>query len=591
MSLHGFPSSIRVTPQTGPVDSQPVPETGIPHQEGLDQIRNQIEVMAPKRSREPSRHGHPGDGLQQIRGQKASSSHIHKKLGGKSKKIRERLTDTLNARLTGRLSGMTREEQKAVKALLHFSKSQGSGLPRNVRMDIRTILAGFLAHGMGLGEAGELREILVRLPATRLARIARNLVENEVSPVEVLSNCLLNQSKVGPAQFQQYRRLIQSFPPDPTRAGMTEYVDGDVTLVRDNEGRIDVGFASAAFVRIGPDNPYPRLSEHQRDQIREAFDIFCSPRYSRMGLALDIMGAFQAENDRRRNAQPPEDPIPLREFVRNWVVDGQRMIERYGKSNCMAAGQAMLEYLNGIGIRAYPGGVYNASLVQQRHADNHSPSDAIMKTMGITHIDVLIPYTTDSNEERVIVVIPGMGNHDLERYLRDLPIGDPGVGKRRVSVTIPLNLSEIQKNQLGHLTNLIANDRPWGEEGTVDLIVGIDLVEGTIGLNRAATARYREAHGGDLDPENEKLNFSYREAMAHPGDLVPIRVWDSDTNTYNDQQLTRFECLTLFLHTIKEQFHMPDEFVSNALALMSNEREYHSHVLWPSTRELNKMNS
>lgn len=498
------------------------------------------------------------------------------------------LPDLRSQHLATRIATSSENEQTRIAALLSAPVDAGAVDQAARHADTRTILAGCLAQGMPVDQADTLKTLLSGQPASVLDNMSKAMGEPATSAHGALSTFLLAGDAVGGNRLETVRTLLQAMPVDVTRAGLTEHVDGNATLVRDAHGRLDCAFASAGVARIGSVTPYPTLSAIQLNQVRDAFATDCAPRYSRMGIPLDMMGAFAAENTRRRDNNPQEAPISLGDFKRTWDADGTAAMNRYGKGDCMTAAQTLVQTLADQGITAHLGGVQNQTLMQQRHGANAIPADGKLNTMGITHTDVLVPYRSESGEDRVMLITPGMGNLQPERFCRDLPASDPDVAKCRVGVAQQLDPSDIQKSQLGFLTNLLINDRAW--DARDHNIVGIDLVKGTMGLSGAATTRFRAAHGTDFAPgEQTALVFNYRDAMANPGQPVTVKVWDADRNDYDDRTITKLQALGLFLRDVQVQFAQPPEFVANTMALLSNERAYHADVLWPSTRAINQI--
>lgn len=501
------------------------------------------------------------------------------------------LPQEVRENLATRMQGMDQEQMDAVKDLFHFAYNKRGNTTSQSRVDIRKALAGFLVRGGTIENAHLLKIQLKTVAPDKLAQLSTDINTSDIPPSGALAKALIDPDAQDPkARFQAVKDLILGFPDKPENAGKYEYVDSNVSISRDANGKLTFGNLSARLVRIGGDTPYPTLTKGQVGQIKQLFSQVVGAKYSRMGIPLDMMGAFQSENMRR--SQSGESPVTLNSFMKTWQADGGSAVDRYGRGDCISLGEKLVSELGRQNFKGYLAGYYNRDLTRQRVGGDvrYLPDDAL-QTGRMTHSDVLVPYTDENGKERVLLLTPGMGNEQPEKWFKDLEPSDPNLDSRRIRIGSGVEGSPLQKAQLGFLTNLQMTNNEWGKSRQV---FGIDLVEGKLYLNSGATEKFRAKYGPNFGSENESISFSYRDVLAHPRDPVTVKLWDRTLNEgqggYKDKTVTRLDSMALFLMAVRDEFEQTNDFVFNTLSLLGNEDSYKQDVLWQSVQTVHGMN-
>ena len=205
----------------------------------------------------------------------------------------------------------------------------------------------------------------------------------------------------------------------------------------------------------------------------------------------------------------------------------------------------------------------------------------------MTHLDVLVPYTNQQGEERVILISPGIGLTAPDAY-QDLPMSDltsdAAICYKRVDPqTGDYDASKAQKVSFAGRHNLQLVTTPIDGDPTQKKIVGLDLLAGKLYLNRLASDQYRGAHSEiKRGQEQGAVSVDFKAAMADPNGATTIKTWDAATGAYIDMPTTKLEAFLAIATAIKNEFGQPDRFVDDLLVLAANHETYRKEMISPA---------
>lgn len=455
-------------------------------------------------------------------------------------------------------------------------------------------------NALGNPHQGNLEQCLEALPLLDLGDILSQLLEEPPrEPYEALASIALHPSVDDPeGRWDQLRPILLAFPVDLDRAGECVYGRPGLTLERDDQGALQVRSASVRFTGVPiPDDNEP-LAPQSIQAIEDLFTQLAPTRYGRHGVPLDFMRYFRTTNQQRHQDEQP--PLTLEQALALYQPNGAQLVEHYGRGDCMSLAEKMVADLALLHppVRALLSGTLNPGLTRQRLPDGgiHDPRDVGVKAHGVTHTNVLVPYTTQDGEERIKVITPGMGLTDRQgqRYCQDMTLEEYLLGQKDLNLTrqdvlgpegASVNMVQTQKDQLGFLSNIQITNNNFGDGRNV---CGIDLLAGKIYLNGAASNAFR---GPREDPQQQSVSIDFRDVLAHPDDEVVHQVWDGDLNDgqggWVQAESTRLDLLVATLTAIGEEFEQPQGFVQNLLTLMAN-RDGYCDLMWPEVNALRK---
>lgn len=575
MSLNGVPTGVGSTTNPPPTQGtglgQGAPALNLPP--SLQQVngptRTPPTVVAQQLPQTAPSGGQTG--LQQITG-KANPLHG---LSKKSDTIFNNLQPSQQQALQSRLAQADGATRKEIKALLHYtSKEMGATTPGG-RLAIRETLAQALASGMDLASAKQLKQELAKLPDFKLQQLVTELKKPGASMPAALARHLVDPgNKTGYASIKD---LLVAFPADPGRANQPESATASIALVRDAQGKLKVQYVAASLIDLPVPPSNQRLTPHKLQQIEQLFDQVASTKYSRTGVMLDFLH-FHGQREQAALAQGRPAPS-LDDSFAQYQPDGQAIAQKYGHGDCLALGHQLVKELANMGIEARLGGYWNGDLIDK---DTNSPvrNKGRDEMSGVTHTDVLIPYTDANGQSKVLMLVPGMGND--AKWVKHLDPGAPELQQRTLQPDGgSVDAVGVQKNQLKWLTNLQLLNNPWSDNNRN--IFGIDLAKGVFYLNGAASQDFAAQHGGgSSDPAARSIAFDFKAVLADPMARTTIKVWNNATNGYVDRKVPQMDALVVFLRAVQNQFGQPPAFVGEMLSLVANYNEYRAQVLMPT---------
>lgn len=550
-----------------------------------------------------------------------------KPLSKKHKAIEGKLGGGLKTKLDTRLQSLDKPTTKQVESLLHFDRQSQGKTTEAQRLSVRAALSGYVARGGDIQAANRLKTAIATMTPAQLAKpqftnLLQALQGDADLPLAELSKGLLDPtSPTSRSDFEQLKLLLTSLPADISKANTIELVDGNVTIGRDATGQLEIKNHGLLFatVTIPPSNK--GLDKQAIDDLKNEFRTLAKESYSTQGLALDFMQFFRETNEKQRLAGAKE--LTMAEAFQQFTPDGSAASDKYKRGDCMCHAQKLKAIIenkknptNNQNLKVHVIGMNNQSLTKM--ADPAGSKEKVditgvdQVTEGVTHTDLMVPYTDDKGNRKVLLLAPGAGSGD--NYIREFdldadggilignrndisPSGDQAFAMVRRVGSGPdpgMDADAVQKAQFQFRHNLqLLNSQPGLKEADKALM-GIDLVGGTIYLNGNASKEYLKTQykGTDLhilpagkDPANlGSLSFNFKDAIAHPDDPVTIQVWNAANSTYESKQVTKLKSLTLFLRVMQQQFKQPNEWFDNAMALMTNHEKYTADILLPNLK-------
>lgn len=502
---------------------------------------------------------------------------------GKRDAILDNLPPELQDKLQQRISDGD-VTAKDLKSLLHFGYFSQGNTTAESRVAIRSILAAHVAEGGSIESAGVLKAMLKAgstnapihaLPELKQAptlAVTVSLISN--SAVKGDNDAFVQRPK--PEKLDLLSQVVQGFPDDPGRAGKHEYADSNVTVSRNDQGKMHVSFANVAFT--GAPKSDQVLTATQVGQLEALFKETVDVPYTKMNATMQMLTHFRAH-------QSDEPPMTMEQAYQTFTFDGDSACREYGAGNCLSLAQQLSVKLAEQGIEHVTSGTYSSGLCWQPNAEGTKvflPGQA-QASGANTHCDVIVPYKTEDGEDRVLVLVPGMGVSEKEdghsKYFENLTpqeLEDKMQGGKRLQANgDSVDVGQVQKTSLGYMTNLqMLNTKQEVREKS---LFGVDLIGGKIYLNTQATTDV------GLRPEGTARGASIdiQDVMANPDEMMTLEYTFDGTG--DKIEMTKLEALTAFLEFVAIEFDQPDDFVPNVLTLAANLDDYRNAVLWPET--------
>ncbi len=526
------------------------------------------------------------------------------KLGDLTKKagtIGGTMPTLVSKNLDGRIRNGDLQERARIQELLHFSRKEAKGSTEQARGDIRSILANTLGRGIKIESAELLRNELEDVPPEKLAKIVADLNKDDAFAPGVLIEHLLSSktSKANPDPRKAYTGLkdvLTAFPADPSRAGKVEVSKNNITLGRDKEGKLKLLSQAMTYVPLSIPMQNKNLTPEKIAEIKDTFKKTVDVNYSRGGVALDFMRAMRERS--KLDRKTPD----VGKALENFNLDGAKIAKKYGGGDCMTEAENLVAELKKQGIGAQVVGLMEDKHVQQSKDQGKQIEfdKAAQIAGGMTHTDVVIPYTDGTGVERVLMFVPGMGKQEdtAEPLIFDETVEDfmRMDGFRRVTGPggTDLDMSGVQKRQLGFMTNImITANKPEDEQAKKEMC-GLDLVRGKLWLNGNATKKTKVPKGlkGKIEGwgENTKgsIEVDLKQMLKNPKEKLKIEVWNDVLGDYEELEVTKIEALAAGLMAIGKQFGQPQDFVDNILTLGTNLDEYRAKVIDPEIMDMHK---
>ncbi|HEY9645381.1 MAG TPA: hypothetical protein V6C88_03375 [Chroococcidiopsis sp.] len=526
--------------------------------------------------------------------------------------IQGKLGGGLQTKLDTRLQSVDEPTAKQMESLLHFDRQSRGSTTEEQRLSVRAALTGYVARGGDIQAANRLKGAIATMTPAQLAKPAfttmlQALQSDADLPLAALSEGLLDPtSPTARRDFEQLKQLLTAFPPDISRANAIELVDNNVTIGRDATGQLEIKNYGLAFATVAIPKANEGLDKTAIDALKEDFRTLARESYSTQGLALDFMQFFQTTNAQRQ--QKREKLLTMDEAFQAFKPDGIAASDKYKSGDCMCHAQKLKDIIEKKSLKVHVIGMNNQSLTKM--ADPKGGKEKVeiagvdQVTEGVTHTDLMVPYTDDRGNPKILILAPGAGAGD--NYIREFnldaeggilignrndtsPGSDQTFAKQRRVGSGPdpgMDADALQKAQFKFRHNLqLLNSLPGVPEANKSL-VGIDLVAGTIYLNGNTSKQYlKAAHmlPDGKDPANlGSLSFDFKAAIANPDKVVTIQVWDATTGTYSPRQVTQLQSLQVFLRLVQKQFGQPDDWFRNTLALMIHHEQYNAEILLPN---------
>jgi hypothetical protein len=541
--------------------------------------------------------------------------------------IAEKLKPEVQAKLDQRLRSADKATADQIKDLLHFSRRSHGATTPAIRLSIRVALSAYLAHGGDIraaeglkaalqnksdaeitamlngGDSESKKHLKETLPGRSDAEIAamlNGLNQDKRLPLGMLSQGLLNQrSPTARRDFSQLRQVLTTFPPDPGRANSIELIDNNVTIGRDATGHLVIKNHALAFAQIGIPPSNRGLTRADVEALKQDFRTLANQKYSTQGVALDFMEFFRTENARRAAQGRPA--LTMAQAFAQFNPNGATASNKYSHGDCMCHAEKLKATIEGKGYQVQVIGMYNTTLTTMTDPSGGKEkvqiAGADQVTEGITHTDLMIPFTDDRGNRKVLILAPGAGPGD--NYIREFALDASGglvipdddhkfAQLRRVAAgpAIGMDATQLQRAQFKFRHNLQMKNSEPGLPKDADNLVGIDMLAGTIYLNGRASKQFVAQHGslpGGVDPANVgSISFDFKDAFAHPFDRVTIQVWNNDANSYVPRQIMKIQSLHVFLRLVQRQFGQPDAWLQNTISLLAHRDEYNTEILLPS---------
>ncbi len=500
------------------------------------------------------------------------------------------------------------QERARIKDLLHFDSKETKGTSKQARVDTRSILATVLGHGIKIEAAEQLRDVLDGVPPEKLTAVLTDLGKEGAFPPGVLIEHLLtskrgrtpgNNPDPGRGVRNAYAGLkdvLTAFPDDPQRGGKVEVSKNNITVGRDKDGKLKILSQAMTYVPLVIPERNKNLSPEKVEEMKAAFGKVVDANYSRGGVALEMMRAIQ------QRAMLDHKQPDIGKALDSFKVDGAKIANKYGGGDCMTQADNLVAELGRLGIDAKVVGLMEDKHVQQSKDQNKQIDfdKAAQIAGGMTHTDVVIPYTDQNGVERVLMFVPGMGKPEeggeplvFDETADDFMSLD---GFRRVIGPdgADLDTSGMQKRQLGFMTNImITANKPDDEQGKKEMC-GLDIVRGKLWLNGNASKKVKppkelknkiEGWG-----ENSKgsIEVDLKQMLKNPMEKLKLEVWNDQLKDYEEVEMTKIEALAAGLMAIGKQFGQPQDFVDNILTLGANLDQYREKVIDPEIMEMHK---
>jgi len=440
---------------------------------------------------------------------------------------------------------------------------------------------------------------MLELSTNDASRVISNLKDDEEHAIDRLAKPPLFNPKAqdAPEVFQRTAAILLDFPAVPAEAGKTAIANDRVALARDQNGQLQIRNMAMGFTRVGVPDGNTGFSAQKLQDVRDVFDQVASKPYSTQGIVLDFMRFFRETNQAR--AANGEAPLSLAEARQRYQPDGNAITDRFnGRGNCMGHAEKIVAELAKIGVTAHIVGHYTANLIDMNDPGS-TDRDAYTKIPGaeaetgrVTHLDIVVPFKNDQNQERLLLISPGVGTTSNDAW-QEFPLAkaktDGYLAHKRVEPgQTGVDASESHKATLSYRSNIQLLSTGPDDDPAQKKLAGIDLIGGTVYLNRTASDDYRTAtHGPHATAQaNGAVSFNFKDAIANPTAPVTVKAWNAQTNAYEDRQTTKLAAFLAFATAIKDQFGQPDDFVDDLLTLAQNYDSYKTDILKPALSTL-----
>jgi len=491
--------------------------------------------------------------------------------------------------LDQRITGAAPEDKALIQELLHYSHKQTKGSDKQERASRRALMGSVLSGGLDLDAAVELRKVIDTVPAKDLTALLQDLGKPGTFPPGVLAVHLLKaQRPDADKRYAALKSTLLGFPADPGRAGRNESTAGGVTIGRDDQGKLKIVNQALSLLPFQVPDANKNLTTQKIQQLKGIFDTVADTNYSRQGVPLEVLNTMRTQNRQRRKSK---SKMTLKEAMEQTDISGLDIAQKYGSGDCLVLGDKLVRRFQEAGIDAKLVGYNNSGLTRQRcgNGEVKDPKNSGLLTDGITHTDIVVPYTDATGKERVLAITPGMGAEDKwfkdysreEFYNAQPPAVTPGdrvIGADGADI----DTSKVQKDQLKFLTNVqLTNNKPTDPAHSKQ-VCGIDIMAGKIYLNGEGS----KVFDGPRASEEGAVSLDLKAMLTNPREEVTMKVWNAQSNGYEDRQMPKSDALVATLMAIGKQFGQPNDFADNILTLAENLDEWRSDVIAPEIADL-----
>ena len=541
---------------------------------GLDQIKGS--ATPPSGANRPPQVAPPSDGDKALATVSAQANPLDG-LSKKSDALFSGLPDSLKQALSDRLDQADKPTESAIKKLLHFDWDDKSGASKAGRLAIRETLTAAIAGGMDLAAAKTLRTHLTGLSDRQLSHLSTEMRKPDASLTAVLSRNLMQPGQPQAREtFAALRDVMIAFPPDPALAGKAEVLDELMVIRRDDQGKLHYTHVSAGLAPLSIPDSNKGLDAQKIDDIKQLFLDAAEARYGRGGLVLDFVRTHARECSQANQAHTRAPSMG--DTLKQYQPDGKGIAAKYDRADCMSLADQLVKDLAAQGIKAHIAGYWNGDLIG-KNPDKGLLSEVRDATSRVTHTDVLIPYTDAQGKEKVLLLVPGMG--DDPKYFESLDPGDAKLlGRSLKPDGDGLDVATQQKLQMGWMTNIQILNNTWAS--TDRNLFGIDIANGKFYLNGSASADFTKAHRGGASDTGASISFDFAKVAKDPMATTTVKIWDDTQGAYQDKAVAGFQALTLFLRAVQDQFGQPPEFVREMMGLVAHRDDYVRDVLLPT---------
>lgn len=437
-----------------------------------------------------------------------------------------------------------------------------------------------LSAGVSANTVNGMDAVLNRLDSSQAARVLSQMQGPNGDVIKGLSSAMDRKSNTAQQDYQAFKNVLAELPVDLQKAGQNISADENFTIKRNDQGVIEVLNADAKFTGIHVPNENKLMSGNKVQSAKDIFNNIAQTSYGRAGVPLDFMRHAREEALK-------DDKTTMQQALQSYRPNGSSISEKNQNADCLCLTEQLITELEKQGIKGYAAGVNNQGLTGQSVQGSNvkvNPEGAMLKSGGITHLDVIVPYTNENGDERALVFTPGMGTDP--KWSKDIPLSEVNglnyVEQQRIRLNGEgkgVDPEITQKSAMGYRSNIqITNGAP--ETAGNKQIAGIDLVNGKLYLNTAATNAYQ---GPKIEGQGA-LSFNYRDAIKNPNDKVIMKTSEGDV------EVTKLEALAVFAEGVKNHFGLPDDFVDNVMHLAANEQQYQQAVLWDTVQTMHKLN-
>jgi len=332
-----------------------------------------------------------------------------------------------------------------------------------------------------------------------------------------------------------------------------------------------------APIEIPPENR--SLSKEKIEDLFVLNKLFAGEiRYSQFAGPLSLLAHARLTGER------------FRETRATYLPEVSELLAAGG--DCMEMSVALQSKIQSeLGITSLIVGQCNDGNIKISNPVSHAPQDmpwpkGLDYVCGVTHMDLLIPYTDDAGAEMAVHLITGMGVDD--KYVEGpMPFSDmmTHLEKRKFTVNH------------GHITNpgwviaqkssIKGNIKLHQPDMSEKKLMGMDFIQGTIYLNRKASETsdvpmppgYRDAGS-----EPVRISVCYRDLLKDPDRMITLEFLRDGGPVH--EAISHRDYLTLLVTKLSDEFALPKETAADILMMMDTDVEYIQDVLRPPARYL-----